>query len=436
MFKKFVPSGENKFYRKAIWLYMLLLFFEGGLRKWFLPALATPLLVVRDPIVICLVVMGLSRKWLNNGYVIFMMFVSTFSLLYTLFAGHQNLLVGIYGWRMYFFYFPFIFIMAHVLTRDDLLRIGRFILYLSIPMTILIIMQFYSPQSAWVNRGVGGDTDGAGFGGTGGYFRPPATFSFIAGYVYFQLIVACYLFYYLLENNKLSIQQRIKPAVLYTALGFYLISIPYSISRTHLFQTVVIFVFVMLISLFISSHRASITKMLSFGFLAIGLIVIFNFAGKGFEAFMMRMEGSNESEGGMVEGVLGERYLGALLRPFNVEAPFFGYGMGMGTNVGVSYINNSYFNAEEEWSRIIGETGFLLGGIIIIIRVVFSISFFSGAFKKLSAGKDILPWIMAPALLIMIPQGQFGNAAGLGFAVFVAGLGLAALRTNPTDPIT
>ena len=36
--------------KKGIWLYFLLLIFEGALRKWLLPGLATPLLVVRDPI--------------------------------------------------------------------------------------------------------------------------------------------------------------------------------------------------------------------------------------------------------------------------------------------------------------------------------------------------------------------------------------------------
>ena len=34
--------------KQMIWLYFFLLIFEGALRKWFLPFLATPLLVVRD----------------------------------------------------------------------------------------------------------------------------------------------------------------------------------------------------------------------------------------------------------------------------------------------------------------------------------------------------------------------------------------------------
>ena len=64
-------------------------------------------------------------------------------------------------------------------------------------MTILIFIQFHSSQTAWVNMGVGGEGT-AGFGGALGYMRPPGTFSFTSGYVSFQAVVGCYLFYYLL----------------------------------------------------------------------------------------------------------------------------------------------------------------------------------------------------------------------------------------------
>ena len=45
------PATDNSL-KIAIWLYLLLWIFEGALRKWILPSLATPLLVVRDPIAI------------------------------------------------------------------------------------------------------------------------------------------------------------------------------------------------------------------------------------------------------------------------------------------------------------------------------------------------------------------------------------------------
>src|SRR5262249_21894725 len=38
--------------RSLIWLYFWLLLLEGALRKWTLPSLSAPLLIIRDPIVL------------------------------------------------------------------------------------------------------------------------------------------------------------------------------------------------------------------------------------------------------------------------------------------------------------------------------------------------------------------------------------------------
>ena len=43
---------DLSFIKKLIWLYFILLLFEGALRKWFLPGLSQGLLIVRDPIAI------------------------------------------------------------------------------------------------------------------------------------------------------------------------------------------------------------------------------------------------------------------------------------------------------------------------------------------------------------------------------------------------
>ena len=236
--RKLTAGEPYALYRKAIWVYLFLLIFEGALRKWVLPQLATPLLLVRDPIVIWLYFVALQKGWLRNTYVQLMCFVSSVSLIITLIAGHQNLIVGLFGWRIYFFHFPMIFIMAKLLSRRDILKMGKFLLYMSIPMTILIVMQFYAPQSAWVNMGVGGEGT-AGFQGAMGYMRPPGTFSFTAGYVCYQGIVGCFLLYYLVENNSLAKNLQIPRRTLFIMLACYIVAIPTSISRTNLFQTIV-----------------------------------------------------------------------------------------------------------------------------------------------------------------------------------------------------
>lgn len=427
-----LTAGEPyALYRKAIWIYIFLLIFEGALRKWFLPSLATPLLLVRDPIAIWLTIVGLQKGWINSGYAKAMMVVASISFILTLAVGHHNLFVALFGWRIYFFHFPMIFVMGKVLTRADLLKIGQFILWISIPMTILIFMQFHSPETAWVNIGVGGEGT-AGFDGVLGYNRPPGTFSFTSGYVMFQAVVGCYLLYYLLMNNTLPKEYQFSKIVLIILAGCYLLSIPTSISRTHFFQTGVFLIF-----LFVAAMRKNKlkSKFLKFAVIAIIAGIILSLSGLGgtsMEAFTARFEGANKVEGG-VQGVIGDRYVGGLIGSLiNFQIPIFGYGIGLGTNVGARIMGgNMYsfgFNGENEWSRIIGECGMLLGLIIIGIRLFFSLDIWKRAYHLLVKKYDLLPWMLSAGMMLTIPQGQWAIPTNLGFCVLFGGLTLASIN--------
>ena len=405
-------------YRKAIWIYIFLLIFEGALRKWVLPSLATPLLVVRDPIAIWITIVGISKGWLNNGYAKTMMIVSTISFILTLVIGHHNLYVALFGWRIYFFHFPMIFVMGKILKRTDLLKIGQFFLWISIPMTILIFIQFHSPQTAWVNIGVGGEGT-AGFAGAMGYMRPSGTFSFIAGYTSFQAIVGCYLLFYLLMNSTLPKEFRFSNIILMLLVGCYLLSIPTSISRTHFFQTSVFLIF-----LFIAAIRKNKFKwnFIRFSILVILAIILLSHSGlatTSIEAFTSRFEHASNVEGG-VEGTLGNRYLGGFFNSLlNLKIPIFGYGIGLGTNAGSKIVGGDMwsfgFNGEIEWSRIIGECGMLLGLIIIGIRLFFSLDIWKRSYDLLCKKYDLLPWMLSAGMMLTIPQGQFAVPTNLGF---------------------
>ena len=430
---RLTEGGPYALYRKAIWLYIFLLVFEGALRKWFLPSLATPLLLVRDPIAIWLTIVGMQRRWFGSGYIKTMIIVVTISFILTLILGHHNLFVALFGWRIYLFHFPMIFVMGKVLTRTDLLKIGQFFLWMSIPMTMLIFIQFHSSESAWVNMGVGGQGT-AGFSGALGYMRPPGTFSFTSGYVSFQAVVGCYLLYYLLMNKTLPNQNQFSKLVLILLTGCYLLSIPTSISRTHFFQTCVFLIF-----LFIAAMRKNKLKDKFLKFVAIALVagIILAFSGIGgtsVEAFTARFEGANKVEGG-VDGVIGDRYIGGLLGSLiNFDIPIFGHGIGLGTNVGAKLMGgNMYsfgFNGEVEWSRIIGECGMLLGLIIIGVRVFFSLNLLKISYRCLTQRYDLLPWMLSAGMILTVPQGQWAIPTNLGFCILFGGLTLAAINTS------
>ena len=63
-----ITPARLKLLRQLLWLYFWLLIFEGALRRWLLPGLATPLLLVRDPIALLAVIWAWplisKRPWL------------------------------------------------------------------------------------------------------------------------------------------------------------------------------------------------------------------------------------------------------------------------------------------------------------------------------------------------------------------------------------
>ncbi|MEM8525749.1 MAG: hypothetical protein AAGG68_13995 [Bacteroidota bacterium] len=421
---------ENKhilLIKNLIWVYFILLLFEGALRKWFLPSLSTPLLVVRDPIAIGIIFFSIYYRLIYwNFYLVLILLISLVSMVASLLFGHGNLYVAIYGLRPLLLHFPLIFIVGTLLRQTDVEKIGKFILWLVLPMTLLVILQFYSPQSAWVNRGIGADASGAGFGGALGYFRPPGTFSFTNGNTLFYGLAACFAFYFWLVKSTLP------KWILITASIGIIIAVPLSISRSYFFQVLLTLGFSAFCTL---SNYKALGKGI-FVLLAIGLIFLvlsqFSFFQTGIDVFITRFESANEEEGGM-SGVIGDRFLGGLFSAiFNAgEQPILGYGLGMGSNVGSTFLTGKkeFLIAEGEWARIIGEMGFVLGLLLIAIRVSLGVSLFLASFKGLKSSY-FLPWILMSFGFLQIAIAGWAQPTSLGFSIFTGGLILASFQKD------
>ena len=168
LFQKEEYVSQRVLYRLklGIWLYFFLLIFEGALRKWILPGLAEPLLIIRDPFAAWLIFYSFKTGfWKPNGFVLIIVAATILAFVLALFVGHGDLVIALYGFRTNAIHFPLIFIIGSVFNQDDVLRLGKAVLWVSIGMTFLVAIQFYSPQTAWVNRGLGGDLEGSGFQG-------------------------------------------------------------------------------------------------------------------------------------------------------------------------------------------------------------------------------------------------------------------------------
>ncbi len=346
------------------------------------------------------------------------------SFLTALTIGHGSLMVAIFGARILIIQFPLIFAIGRIFDWEDVIKIGKAMLWISFPMTILIGLQFFSPQSSWVNRGVGGDTGGAGFSGALGYFRPPGTFSFTTGVVQFYGLLAGYIFYFWLHP------QHVNKIVLIAATGCLLLSIPLSISRSAIFE-----VFLSLVFSIIAAWRRPkyIGSMIAGGvivFIIFQLLQNQSFFTISTAAFSDRFINANESEGGL-NGVFLDRFLGGMIGAIEnaPNLPFFGYGIGMGTNVGSNLLTgqSSFLIAEQEWGRIIGEQGLLLGFLVIIIRIAVTIKITRSAIRYLKT-TDALAWMLLSFSFILLLQAQWGQPTALGFSILSGGLVMAAMN--------
>lgn len=419
-------KGERTL-KRLIWGYFMLLIFEGALRKWVLPGLASPLLIVRDPLGMAMIFVAIRHGWLKmNFYLLLALFISFVSLCFTLMIGHGNIVVALYGLRVMLIHFPLIFIIGKVFDRKDVTQLGTVLLQIAIPMTILMAMQFYSSQSAWVNRGVGGDLAGGGFSGALGYFRPPGTFSFTNGLTAYYGLVAAYTFYFWLYKG-----QYIKRVILICSTFCLLAAIPFSISRTLFGEIIVSGSFALIL---VSSNPKIIIRMTITLLLITLMIFIFqqvSFFKTGIDAFLSRFEAAEQGENmsflqSMINRILGGMY-NALVTEEGI--PVFGYGVGMGTNAGAKIMTGSigFLISEGEWGRIIGEMG-VLGIVLIGVRLVLGMNLFVKSFKKVNKG-DALSWMLCSFSFLNLIQGQWAQPTALGFAVLSTGLTMAALKT-------
>lgn len=423
------PTTDSyRLLKAGIWVYFFLLILEGGIRRWFLPSLAAPLLVVRDPFAIGLIVLTGQRGLLTfNLYVVTTVLIGIVGIYTAVLLGHGSLTVAVYGARILLLHFPLMFVIGRVFSREDVIRMGRTMVWLSVPMVVLIAIQFYSPQSAWVNRGVGGDMEGAGFDGALGYFRPPATFSFYIGTTLFFGLLTSFIFYFWLQSKEIG------SLLLLVATTGLIAAIPLSISRALLSHVAVSTVFVGLALIrkpALSGRFVFIAFITVFALAVLSQTGLFNTA---IEAFLTRFENASESEGGL-GGTFFDRFLGGLTKPIteSLEQPFFGYGLGMGTNAGAMLLAGSkdvFLISEGEWGRLIGELGPVMGLTMILVRLGLTVEMGFASYQKLAAG-DLLPWLLLSFGVMVIPQVQWAQPTALGFSTLIGGLLLASLRTG------
>jgi len=334
-------------------------------------------------------------------------------------------MVTLYGLRTSFLYLPLIFIIPAVMTVKEVEKIGKWLLLTTPAMALLVLVQFRSSPGAWINVGVGG-AEGTQL--TVGFdkIRPPGMFSFTSGLAAYLCLVVAFVFYWLIKRGAISAK------IGYAAIVSTAVMVGVSGSRGVLISVVLMlagmaYVCIRTQKFFGRGVRAA--------FLITVLLCVLQMRHE-FRQGMSILEDRITTSGGVREGLI-VRTLSGFAEPFTAisDTPLFGRGIGLGTTVagGLLYGERKFLLAEGEWSRIVRESGPILGFAYLGLRVGIVVLLFLIANRALRE-ENPLPILLVCATFPSFLTGQWGVSSLLGFATFSAGLCLAAARQPKAAP--
>lgn len=423
-------SASLKAVRILIWVYLILLVVEGALRKWALPSLSDPLLVIRDPVVLAIYFFAIfAHVFPRNAYVVLLGVIGVLSMIVSILIFLDDylplktiLLVTLYGFRTNFLHLPLMFVMAEALDLEDVKRIGRWTLLLTIPMAVLMVLQFKASPDSVINKTVGlGEAQQLAT--AGGKIRPPATFSFISGPVFYLSAAAAFVIYGALSHGVY------KGWLLLASSAALLIGVIVSGSRSCVLAVILVILMILVIFLV----RPSAVNKVGGTLLAIVIIGIIAsrlpFFKEGVDVLSERFISSAEAGETTVVGGLLQRVLQEFTDPIRYlpQMPLTGYGLGLGTAGGARFLvgQGALLLSENEWIRIEAESGPLLGLGFIILRVALTGKLLMVSLRALKAG-EILPILLFATVFLGVINGQLGQPTTLGFVAVLGGLCLAA----------
>jgi hypothetical protein len=422
--------------RRLIYLYLILLLIEGALRKWVLPQLANPLLIVRDPVVILIYLFAIAGGvFPRNRFVISISVIAILSwitgilVLLPYLSPELVIFTTGFGFRSNFLHLPLIFVIPAVFSAEHVKRIGWWTILGMIPMAVLMALQFKASPDSFINRAAGLG-EGQQIQTTGGKIRPPGTFSFITGTIYYLSTTTAFLLHAALSKFEY------KNWFLFASGLSLIVGIGVSGSRGAVLAVALVVATLSVILLIRPDAMTKFGRNLLLAAIvawAVSYVPVFR---EGVGLLTERFTESAEAADTTVIGGTMERMLSGFTEPLEIinKAPFWGYGLGVGTNGGARFLTgrSAFLLTENEWSRILLESGPILGLAFLFWRT--ALAFYIGfcVFRQLTLG-NILPIFLFGAGFFALLDGSFGQPTSLGFAVVLNGLCLAAMNVPKTE---
>ncbi|HEX4638200.1 MAG TPA: hypothetical protein VH170_01805 [Chthoniobacterales bacterium] len=426
--------------RFLIWTYLILLIFEGALRKWVVPQLSNPLLIIRDPVVIAIFLLALRAGVFSfNRYVVSLWILGFLSVLVGMLVLEPYLPwsiileVTIYGFRCNFLHLPLIFVMANVLDVNDVKKFGWFLLVLMLPMCLLMIVQFEASPDSFINRTVGAGEAQQLTAGSG-KIRPPGTFSFVSGAIFYISVTSAFVLYGAMAKGAY------KTWLLLAAGSAVLVSIAVSGSRGCVVSVLLIVMSILVIFLVKPRAVNQFGRLLLVVVLAASVISRVPILREGLDVLSARFtESAEAADTTIIKGMLHRTISGFTQGLRNLDKPpLFGYGLGIGTAGGARFLvgRAAFLLAEDEWTRVLMESGPIFGLLFLLWRVALTLRIGWTSLVALARDSLTLPVLLFGCSFLPLLNGQLGQPTTLGFAAFLNGLCLAAIRSVPVSPDT
>jgi len=402
----------------------VLLIIEGALRKWALEPLHKALFFIRDPFVLLSIYLCLRDRLLVVTPLVTV--ISGFACAFVVLGGYHVIALNLdpvvvaFGWRNYFLYLFFALVMAAVMRREDVERMIRWSLVLAIPMAALALVQWRSPPDAWVNHQIGG---GDVFMVAQGVVRTSGTFTFTAGFV-------CFVGASLACLAAAAFTPGMSRWLITAGAAATATCLATSGSRTAYLHAGLTGLMAFaceavrpLASQRIAVHAAVLFTTLG---LIIGLMVVYPDA---INLMVERTRTASAHEDSS-QRLISTFFSGILV---GEEAGLLGRGLGISTGGGSAAAtgNRAFTLAENEFPRVVLESGVILGLGYMVLRFALCGWMLWGAIRCIRQRRDAVPLLLLSFTAPLLVIGQVtlqGTINGYGW--MFTGLTLAALATS------
>lgn len=412
---------------------LLIVIFEGALRKWVSSTLTNPIVLLRDSLAIYGIFWSISKGYLRFRQAatqILWLFTFVFfvwGLLQIIFIQTSPLLL-IIGARFWLLYLWFSYAAAVSMSEHDFNFINKTIIFTLLIMTPLAVMQHFLPPNAFINKQVDGDESGI-FLVSAGIVRVTGFFSFTLGYTTLLALVTPFVLALNTPGMKLWNKKWI-PKVAMLSLGVATIV---SGSRGAIIFFFILFFFYVLVNFLYFKRNKLGAALLMLSVTMLSLSLIFYFFSRSVLSNQERFSDAAQYEsilGRIIWSVLGEPQM---YKNFSL----IGLGVGMGTNLAGALKSGerTFLLAEVEIARVILEGG-LLGLIFLGLKFIVIVVGLNRSWRIMKLFSNILPLLLWIATTIaLLSWSIIGQLTVNALGYLLLGLAIASLRLTKLNKL-